>query len=428
MKVLDYTAVVDYLYTCLPMFHRIGPAAYKADLKNITELSRILGNPERKFKSIHVAGTNGKGSVSCMLASILKEAGYKTGLFTSPHLKDFRERFRINGEMISREEVTSFVGDYKDAFAEVQPSFFEWTTALAFHHFASQQVDIAVIETGLGGRLDSTNIIVPELSVITNISYDHQSLLGNSLEEIAHEKAGIIKKGIPVVIGERQPGIDEVFSNRVNELSSPVSFASDHYHASIKRNTGTSQTVVVEYGNQSMELESDLMGAYQLRNIGTVLQAVEMLTGFSIDKRAIQDGIRNVKKNAGLRGRWEVLSNRPMIVADVAHNVSGIQNVIDQVSRIQFEKLHIVIGFVNDKDVSGILSLLPSEAIYYFCKADIPRALETDSLKKMAMDYQLKGEQFPSVSAALEEARNEAGSTDLVLITGSIFVVAEVIY
>lgn len=423
------------------MFHRIGAAAYKADLKNIIALSETLNNPEKKFKSIHVAGTNGKGSVSHMIASVLQESGYKTGLFTSPHLKDFRERIRINGQMIDEETITDFIENHKSSFDVIEPSFFEWTTALAFKYFEKEKVDIAVIETGLGGRLDSTNIITPELSVITNISFDHMQLLGDTLEKIATEKAGIIKKRIDVVIGERQKESENIFIDKAKEKNSSIVFASDHYQSEIISLVNEVQTFRIRKNDTILydNLSIDLSGAYQLRNICTVLQTLELLKKkFSkIDDDKIRRGLQKIKANTGLLGRWQVINKNPITIADVGHNEAGIKYVMDQLNSMLEKnqddktqnkiKLHIVFGIVNDKDPSHILAILPKHASYYFCKANIPRALDADELKKTAVAFNILGESYSSVTTALEAAQKNANKEDIIFIGGSTFVVAEII-
>ena len=423
------------------MFHRIGAAAYKADLKNIIALSENLNNPEKKFKSIHVAGTNGKGSVSHMIASVLQESGYKTGLFTSPHLKDFRERIRINGRMIEEETIIDFIEKHKRFFDVIEPSFFEWTTALAFNYFEKEKVDIAVIETGLGGRLDSTNIITPQLSVITNISFDHMQFLGDTLEKIAVEKAGIIKNGISVVVGERQKESENIFINKAKEANSSIVFASDHYQSEIISLLNEVQTFRIRKNEKILydKLSIDLTGAYQLRNICTVLQSLELLKNKfpKIDDDKIRNGLRKIKANTGLLGRWHIIAKNPLTIADVGHNEAGIKYVMDQLNsmlvknqedRIQNKiKLHIVFGIVNDKDPSHILALLPKHASYYFCKANIPRALDADELKNTATSFNIYGESYASVITALEAARKNANKEDIIFIGGSTFVVAEII-
>ena len=446
---MNYPQTLEYLFSRLPMFHRIGVAAYKADLNNIIALSELLNNPEKKFRSIHVAGTNGKGSVTHMLASVLQEAGYKTGLFTSPHLKDFRERIRINGRMIGEETITNFVEKYKHSFDEIKPSFFEWTTALAFKFFADEKVDIAVIETGLGGRLDSTNIIFPELSVITNISYDHMPLLGDSLGKIAFEKAGIIKKNVPVVIGERQKESEEVFIKKADEMDTSLVFASENYKSEVITLIDEGQKFRIREGDKILydELLIDLSGNYQAKNICTVLQSLEILKKLfpKINENNIKNGLRKVSESTGLQGRWQVIGRTPLTIVDVAHNEAGIKLVMDQLNTMRetfqtsnapdshrdqtpiFQKLHIVFGIVNDKNPSHILSHLPKHATYYFCKADIPRALDANELKNTASSFNIKGESYPSVKAALHAAQNNADKDDLVFVGGSTFVVAEAI-
>jgi dihydrofolate synthase/folylpolyglutamate synthase len=428
---VDYQQTLNYLIEKLPMFHRIGAAAYKANLDNINSLCDLLNHPEKKFRSVHIAGTNGKGSVSHMLASVLMTAGYKTGLFTSPHLKDFRERIRINGIMITQESVIDFVEKNKDAFEKISPSFFEWTTALAFDYFAHQKVDIAVIETGLGGRLDSTNIIYPELSVITNISNDHKNLLGNTLEEIAGEKAGIIKENIPVVIGERQKETAGVLIAKAQEKKSVAVFASDNFSPEIISSGENfmklkiSNNVSEEIG----ELQIDLPGLYQQKNICTVLQSLEILKKdfTAISRESIESGLSEVIKNTGLRGRWEMLSKEPLTIADVGHNEEGIRFAVHQLSQLSFENLHIVFGLVNDKETESVLKLLPDYAIYYFCRADLPRAMNATELMNEAARFGLNGKEYSSVKDAYSTAKLNAGHNDVIFIGGSTFVVAEVI-
>lgn len=405
---MTYATTLAYLYEQLPMFHRIGKAAYKADLNNTHALMDLLGHPERGLKCVHVAGTNGKGSTSHMLASILQEAGYRTGLYTSPHLKDFRERIRINGAMIPEEHVVRFVEQHRTAFDAIKPSFFEWTVALCFDWFRQEQVDIAVIETGLGGRLDSTNLVSPEVSIITNIGWDHADLLGGSLEAIATEKAGIIKHGVPVVIGEASGAIAEVFRQKAETEGAAIHFV-EH----------------VEPLPWSIELQ----GEHQVRNARTALAAVEALRSRSwrIPERAMEKGLSSVNSNTGLRGRWETLGRDPLTIADVGHNADGIRVVKAQLSRTPHRHLHVVLGCVGDKDLGRFLAELPPEGSYYFCKADIPRGLAADELRARAEAMGLHGTVYPSVAAAFEAARAGASHEDLVLVTGSVFVVAEVL-
>ncbi|MBK9147374.1 MAG: bifunctional folylpolyglutamate synthase/dihydrofolate synthase [Flavobacteriales bacterium] len=403
---MTYAETLAYLYARLPMYQRIGASAYKADLSNTHALMEALGHPERWLKCVHVAGTNGKGSTSSLIASALQEAGYKVGLHTSPHLKDFRERFRINGTMVNDESVTRFVEEHRSAFEPIEPSFFEWGVAFALWWFREQQVDIAVIETGMGGRLDSTNVVTPEVSVITNIGWDHQQFLGGTLVKIAAEKAGIIKTGIPVVIGEAGGEVADVFKQKALESSSPITFVDQH---------------------SALHVASALPGQHQERNGRTALAALDVLRerGWRIPEAAVRSGFGNVVANTGLRGRWEVIGQAPLTIADVAHNVDGMRAMNALLQRTQHEKLHIVLGMVNDKDIDAVLELLPTGANYYFCKADIPRGLDAGALRTRGGGLGLSGISHPSVRKALTAARRTAGEHDLVLVTGSVFVVAE---
>jgi len=407
---MNYKQTLDYLFEALPMYQRIGAAAYKADLNNTISICKLLGNPENKFRSIHVAGTNGKGSTSHMLASVLQSSGLKVGLYTSPHLKDFRERIKINGEMIPESVVVDFVEKYKKDFEEIKPSFFEMTVGLAFDHFANEKVDIAVVEVGLGGRLDSTNVIIPEISVITNISFDHTALLGNTLEKIAIEKAGIIKENIPVIIGESQTETQFVFKNAAKEKNAAILFAD-------------------KASFDFINYELDLLGLYQGKNIKTVLAVIDILKekGFQIPESAISEGLKNVVKQTGLLGRWQILSLQPLCIADTGHNEAGIKEVLQQLATTPHQHLHFVLGMVNDKDISSILKLLPHYAQYYFCKANIPRAMEAEELKLQSALVGLMGETFSSVNEAFNSAKQNADPDDLVFIGGSTFVVAEVV-
>lgn len=435
MTFTTYQETLDYMYAQLPMFQRIGSAAYKADLDNTIALCKRLGNPETKFKSIHVAGTNGKGSTSHMLASILQAAGLKTGLYTSPHLKDFRERIKINGEPIPQQVVMNFVNEHKLYFEELHPSFFEMTVGLAFDYFAKEQVDIAVIEVGLGGRLDSTNVITPELSIITNISFDHVSLLGNTLEKIAGEKAGIIKPRIPVVIGESQGITAPVFIEKAKQQEAPLIFADQVYaaHGAQQKEEGNRLYLFMDVERDGTliykNLQSELLGLYQLKNIPTVLAAVEQLNkkGYTLPENIVRTGIKQVVSTTGLLGRWQVLGQRPLLIADTGHNEAGIKEVLAQLNLTPHEQLHLVIGMVNDKDISTVLELLPKEAIYYFCKANIPRGLPATELQKAAAEKGLHGTVHESVAEALGAAKNKATTSDLILIGGSTFTVAEVL-
>jgi len=437
---MNYSETIQYLYSQLPLFTRDGASAYKANLNNTIELCARLGNPQNKFKSVHIGGTNGKGSTSHMLAAILQTAGYKTGLYTSPHLKDFRERIRINGQMIGEQEVVDFVAEHKVNFEDIRPSFFEMTVALAFDFFAREKVDIAIVEVGLGGRLDSTNIISPLLSIITNIGWDHMNILGNTLQLIAAEKAGIIKPGIPVIIGERQPEVADIFINKAKQEDSRISFASDLIKE-LSPKPGTSpinDSLAVEVTNnspssdsglQTLDLKLDLTGTYQLKNVKTVISAVNelRLQGFKISDEDLREALSNVKELTGLHGRWEVLSRTPLTICDTGHNPEGIQEVLKNITAVSYDHLHFVIGMVNDKDLSKILGMLPANALYYFCKPDIPRGLEAESLKLKAESFGLRGGVYPSVKAAMESAQENAGKNDLVFVGGSTFVVAEVV-
>lgn len=431
---MTYPQTLEYLYNRLPMFHRIGAAAYKADLSNTIALCTKLGNPENKFSSVHIAGTNGKGSTSHFIASVLQEAGLKTGLFTSPHLKDFRERIKINGRMISKSDVTSFVVEHLENFKNIEPSFFEWTFALAVWYFAKEKVDIAVIETGMGGRLDSTNIVKPIVTVITNIGLDHTQFLGTTLSEIAREKAGIIKQGIPVTIGETQTETEPVFKEFSKKLNCEITFADQQML--LKKSNYTKHLPPLlssEFhsvsGKNVYKLTSPLSGKYQLKNLATALTAIEKLrqTGVKITEKDITKGIRHVQKNTGLMGRWQTISHHPLTIADIGHNPDGIREVLEQLKLTPHDKLHFVIGVVNDKDVRTMLSKLPKDAFYYFCKADIPRGLDAGELALLAKEFSLKGNVFSSVKEALKSAQQTAGKSDLVLVGGSAFVVAEVV-
>ena len=425
---MTYEAALEYLYSSLPMFTRIGAAAYKKDLHNSIALCDALGNPQQLFKSIHVAGTNGKGSTSHMLAAILQAAGYKTGLYTSPHIKDFGERIRVNGTMINQQFVIQFVGEHKALYERIEPSFFELTVAMAFDYFAKEQVDVAVIETGLGGRLDSTNIISPVLSVITNIGYDHMNLLGNTLKEIAHEKAGIIKANTPVVIGETLEETAPVFTQKAKSEKASITFAANKYRLSRKPASG--KYTAIHSGNKtSIELQPDLRGIYQERNIRTVLAAVDELVqlGFSVSKEHIQTGIANTRTLTGLRGRWDIISQHPTVIHDVAHNEDGLKMALLQLQQdYPGSKWHFVMGFVKDKDVPHVLGLFPKNCHYYFTQAHIPRALPANELQSLALSIGLQGEYYDHVNEAIYAAKEKAAPTDVVLVCGSFFVIAEI--
>lgn len=425
-----YKETIDYLFTRLPMFSRIGAAAIKKDLHNTIALCEVLGNPHTKFKSIHIAGTNGKGSVSHMLAAILQTAGYKTGLYTSPHLHDFRERIKVNGEMVSEAFVIDFTQRIQPQIEQLEPSFFEITVAMAFEYFAEQQVDIAVIETGLGGRLDSTNIITPELSIITNIGWDHMNLLGDSLDKIAFEKAGIIKQKTPAVIGETIPETENIFRQKAKEQQASLFFANDHFTTEEVLMVNNQLQVIVKNKTtgkpQSYEL--DLPGLYQTKNLCTVLTAVEQLQqqGWNISQEQVQTALSHTKQINGLHGRWEVIQQHPTVVLDVGHNEDGIKQIVKQLQFCSFQQLHIVIGMVKDKEIEKVLALLPKDAEYYFTKAQIPRALDEVTLQQKANAFNLKGETFLNVNDALTKAKQCASADDLILVCGSVFLVGEV--
>lgn len=428
---MNYKQTLDYLYGKLPMFTRVGAVAFKKDLHNTIAMCEKLGNPQQKFKTIHVGGTNGKGSTSHMLAAIFQQAGYKTGLYTSPHLKDFRERIRINGVMVSESFVTDFVEQQQDIMEEISPSFFEVTVAMAFSYFAEEQVDIAIIEVGLGGRLDSTNIITPELSVITNISLDHTNILGTTLPEIAMEKAGIIKSGIPVVIGEQQEETTAVFTRKAQETNSQITFADRELQIThlIKKEKYLNADVLLSNKPLYQHLESDLNGSYQRKNILTVIQSVLILKekGYHITDEALYTALKDVKGLTGLQGRWQTLQENPLIICDTGHNIAGITEVMQNISDTPHDQLHMVIGMVKDKDISGVLALLPKDAHYYFCQPELERALPAAELAEEAKKYHLIGDAFPTVQFAFHAAKDNADSNDLVFIGGSTFVVAEVL-
>lgn len=430
------------------MYHRVGPVAYKSDLSNTYALIKLLGHPEKDFKSIHIAGTNGKGSVSHFISSILQEKKLKVGLYTSPHLKDFRERIKINGQQIPKKYVIDFVKQNKEKFEEIGLSFFEMTVGLAFKYFSEEKVDIAVIETGLGGRLDSTNVIKPMLSVITNISYDHTALLGNTLEKIAIEKAGIIKENTAVVIGEKHKETQKIFRIKAKELNAPIYFAQNKFKASICKPENKRNLLWVDIYSKKgifiMRLASPLAGIYQKKNLLTVLQCIEVLNDKSITSQLlsfsekkpvirkitnteIKKGIENVIINTGLQGRWQVIAKNPLRICDIGHNEAGIKEVCKQIKMTTYKKLHIVYGMVNDKEAEKIMKHLPKKASYYFCKPNIPRGLDTKVIFTIAKKYRLKGMTYSSVKNALTSAQKKAHKEDLIFIGGSTFVVAEVI-
>ncbi|QNM85759.1 bifunctional folylpolyglutamate synthase/dihydrofolate synthase [Polaribacter pectinis] len=402
---MTYKETLDWMFAQLPMYQREGRTAFKKDLTNILEFSKELNFPEKKFKTIHVGGTNGKGSTSHMLASILQEAGYKVGLHTSPHLKNFTERIRINGKEIPKRKVSSFINKNKIFLEKQKLSFFEMTVGLAFDYFAKEKVDIAIIEVGLGGRLDSTNLITPEVSVITNIGLDHTQFLGETLPEIAFEKAGIIKNNIPVVIGEEQEEVKQVFLKKTKETSSDIFFGSDNKES----------------------YKTDLLGDYQQKNTKTAVVAIQQLKDFVISEENIKNGLLNVVENTNLKGRWQILQDHPKVICDTAHNKEGLQIVLNQLKKEKYEKLHIVLGVVSDKKVEEIFPLFPKDAIYYFCKPNIPRGLSEEVLQEKAKDFNLFGKKYSSVEKAYFDALNNANQQDIIYVGGSTFVVAEII-
>lgn len=426
---MDYQQTIAYLYDRLPMFTRDGAAAYKKDIGNISMLCEALGNPQTKFRSVHVAGTNGKGSSSHMLAAVLARSGYRTALYTSPHLIDFRERIRIGGQMIPEEEVIRFVHVHQALIEQVKPSFFEVTVALAFDYFAKQHVDIAIVETGLGGRLDSTNIIHPVLSLITNIGFDHKDLLGDTLAQIASEKAGIIKYDTPVVISEYQRDIAPVFEYKAQQERAELIFAAEYWHADILNNTGLNQEILVSSAESEVvqRFTMDLMGSYQSKNLLGILSAVGCLrrAGFVISEEHLHDGLSHVQSLTGLRGRWELISSDPLVICDTGHNEDGWREILQNIARTPYEKLHIVLGVMKDKDLNQMLPLLPKEAVYCFCHVGMSRALPAAELADIAYLYGLSGQAFGSIAEAYQAARNAANPNDLIFVGGSTFVVGE---
>jgi dihydrofolate synthase/folylpolyglutamate synthase len=402
---MNYTETIAWMFAQLPMYQRTGAAAFKKDLTNILAFSKELHFPERKFKTIHVGGTNGKGSTSHMIASILQEAGYKVGLYTSPHLKNFTERIRINGLEIPKLKVASFIEQHKDFLEKQQLSFFEMTVGMAFDFFAQENVDIAIVEVGLGGRLDSTNIITPELSVITNIGLDHTQFLGETLAEIAFEKAGIIKHSVPVIIGEEQKEVKTVFLEKAKAMSAAILFASEDAHV----------------------YKSDLLGLYQQKNARTAVAAVRHLKEFEVSQENILNGLLQVVKNTHLKGRWQILPEAPRVICDTAHNKEGLSLVLDQLLKEPYKELHIVLGVVSDKNLEEILPLFPKNAKYYFCKPNVPRGMSVDDLYNTSIKFDLIGKKFSSVVKAYKEALVNANQEDIIYVGGSTFVVAEII-
>lgn len=466
---MKYQEVLNYLYAQLPMFHRIGAAAYKADLKNILTLCEKLGHPEKKLKFIHIAGTNGKGSVSNMLAAIFQLNGYKTGLFTSPHLIDFRERIKVNGQMISKQYVTRFVNQYKALFDEVKPSFFEWTTILAFQYFLDKKVDIVILETGMGGRLDSTNVVTPELSIITNIGEDHKQFLGDTLQKIAYEKAGIIKPHIPVLISEYQKDVSSVFKEKVEQTQSPLFYSKNVVNINSFKHTGqylelsyniiytninkildkSKKNIIINKKNyleqsksnfryiklksldkskiREFKVKTALNSTYQIKNVSCVLAACELLQllNWKLKRNLIHKAIQNTPKITGFRGRWDIIQTKPYLILDIAHNKQGLQNTLQNLKRYQYKQLRIIFGVVNDKEIDEIIPLLPKKALYYVTQASVPRALPANVLAEKLQSHHLNCKVFTPLYLAIQSALNDAHQNDLILITGSAFVVAD---
>ena len=427
----DYRSALDYLYTSLPMFQRVGAAAYKADLVNTIKLCDALNNPQHKFKSIHIAGTNGKGSSSHMIAAILQSAGFKTGLYTSPHLKEFTERIKINGKEIDQEYVVDFVNRIRSEIEKIQPSFFEITVAMAYDYFALHKVDFAVIETGLGGRLDSTNVITPLVSLITNIGYDHMELLGDTLPKIATEKAGIIKPGVPVIISERQVEVETVFLTKATEAKAALSFANEQFRLKSKMMNDDLTPVFEVYDHEKLvfsNLNPELKGDYQRKNIPGVLMTINVLKdqGYKITDQHSKEGIENVIRLTSLKGRWQKLGEYPLMICDTGHNVDGLSEVVQQIRLQKYRKLFFVLGMVGDKDISQALMILPKEAYYFFCQAKIPRALDAHILSEKAKAEGLQGEVILNVSQAIAVAKSKAEKDDFIFIGGSTFVVGEI--
>ncbi len=422
---MNYEQAIRYIYDQLPMFQQVGWRAYKAGLDNIEAFCEHLGNPQNRFRSVHVGGTNGKGSSAHLLAAVLQAAGYRVGLFTSPHLKDFSERIRINGQTIEKQAVADFVSSYQGFMSALEPSFFEMSTALAFAYFAEHKIDIAIVEVGMGGRLDATNILKPEISLITNISYDHQAFLGDTLPKIAAEKAGIIKKNTPIILSERQEAVAEVFEKKAKEENAALYFADQEFE--IKHLNGKKYTVSKNGKWYFSDLTCELQGNYQTKNIGGVLKVLELLEPkWKVGKAHIEAGFASITQTTGLKGRWQILGEKPLIVADTAHNEGGIRWVTEQLAEINYENLHIVFGVVGDKDRSPILQLLPKNAKYYFCQAQIPRALDAKTLTEEAQVFGLQGLTIPDVNTAFQYAKTQAKPTDMIYVGGSTFVVAEI--
>ena len=424
---MTYQETIEYLFNSTPLFQNVGKDAYKEGLENTLKLDEYFGYPHRTFKTIHVAGTNGKGSCSHTLAAILQSAGYKVGLYTSPHLVDFRERIRVNGEVISKEYVIDFVEQHRSFFEPLHPSFFELTTAMAFNWFAKQKVDVAVIEVGLGGRLDCTNIIRPDLCVITNISFDHIQFLGDTLAKIASEKAGIIKPKIPVVIGEIHPETESVFINKSDLESAPIHFA--QRESSVQKAIFTPEGGITYHTTEYPLLKGQLGGYCQVKNTQTILTAVRILQekGYHIEKEHVYQGFAEVCQLTGLMGRWQIIQEQPKMICDTGHNKAGIEYIVKQLSAQKYRQLRIVLGMVNDKDISGVLAMLPKEATYYFTKASVSRALSEEKVKELAQQAGLQGNTYPNVEEAVQAACSEAHPDDLIFVGGSTFIVADLL-
>jgi dihydrofolate synthase/folylpolyglutamate synthase len=430
---MTYQETLDYLFSQLPMYQRVGAVAFKKDLSNTISLCKHLGNPEKKYPVIHIAGTNGKGSSSHIIAGILQEHGLKTGLYTSPHYKDFRERVKVDGNLISEEAVIQFVASHKDAFSEIKPSFFEWTVALAFDHFAREQVDVALIEVGLGGRLDSTNVVHPMVSLITNIGFDHMQFLGDTLDKIAFEKAGIIKEGIPVVIGERHPETSPVFEKIAKERHAPLFYAEEFLNCEFVKQE-LLHTTYHFLKKEELWLDSvkvNLTGHYQRKNLISAIRTLLLLEQNQqipeLNPEKIKNALLNLRSRTNMIGRWEILGASPTIVADSAHNKEGLELAMAQLRQMRFQSLHVVLGAVNDKDLDKMLRLFPKKGRYYFARPDIPRGLDASTLEKVAAKFNLRGTAYPSVKEALAAAKNAAEKEDLIYVGGSTFVVAEVL-
>jgi dihydrofolate synthase/folylpolyglutamate synthase len=425
---MDFKDTLEYMYALLPMYQRVGNVAFKKDLTNTLKLCQALGNPQDKFKSIHIAGTNGKGSSAHTLASILQSAGYKTGLYTSPHLKSFTERIRVNGTEVDEQFVCSFIASIKELITEIRPSFFEVTVAMAFDYFSKQKVDVAVIEVGLGGRFDSTNIISPIVSLITSIGYDHMDMLGDTLPQIAFEKAGIIKQDTPVVISETQEEIIDVFRRKAQEVNAPLSFADQEIAIASSENFISNRQLSIHWKGKTMLLQSELGGEYQFKNFPGIIKVVEILRnqGFKLSDEQIKNGIAYVVQNTGLLGRWQKIGENPLIICDTVHNEAGVKYVVQQLKKLKYNKLFIIWGSVDGKKMDNVLNQLPKDAFYYFCEPIIPRALKAYLLKELAMQFGLKGEVVPNVNEALNKAKAIAEHEDLIFIGGSNFIIAEI--